>query len=651
MTTPYSVRNALARSGAASRQYILDPGANGTVKVYPFDLAVLELKTAGARTLQPAAQVPVGTSVLACATSIDVLVNGISIGVGSFANFTVVLNADRTHRWSLLSEPALGDISIPLTTSTGLSSMTFTTQARTRLFQLESKFRFFETNFAASSMTGLSRFFLSAGTETFTNSSYRYTGAGIVAYTSPQPLQNPWSTLAIDISSFGGGATNDSVAVGIRKATGANTLHIQYNDVDKSIVLNTQQDAVSSGAVVTRLSATVDGTPKTVYAVFNGRYLSMWTSGSLGNNNPKLWGVLDITTFFDIRTDANLAAFFPYFVFTEDAAKTITASAFRHSIFGSTGVQNPTLVRYSDGTPLLRDNKYYLTGSNAGISVGGNFDYTAMHAAIYSMDRNTGVLVEEGKIFTHRSSAVYSDLVPCLTYDQATSTWTNLHDNIGSADIPSTGDILQLQYNTTKADILSGVVTFEDGTRLGLAAGPTTLANHDPTVNSIYDPNMVWIGSTLYVTYVKNSQAHTIGSSFFHVCVASGPSLDNLTEIAEYTGFDAEGPKPQKIGGNWVFTSCRANDGRFYQWNLLTGALIGTFTADTTNVSSAGSPLEPHTNIIPDMLPDGTTRYLMVNFFVDQMPGGGKWAQGTIIIQVSNTKNTGYEFSLRKYLR
>lgn len=99
MTTAYNIRNALARSGSAKRQFIADPGAGGTVKVYPQDLNVLQIDSTGARTLQAAAQVPVGTQVLACATSSGVTVNGFAISDGGAVEFTVVLNASAANAW------------------------------------------------------------------------------------------------------------------------------------------------------------------------------------------------------------------------------------------------------------------------------------------------------------------------------------------------------------------------------------------------------------------------------------------------------------------------------------------------------------------------------------------------------------------------
>lgn len=105
MTTPYSVRNAIARSGAAKRQFLADPGAGGIVKVYPSDLVVVQFATAGARTLQAAVQVPVGTEVTAMATIAGVTLNGVAIAIGSYAMFKVTLTSASVNQWAIIDDP------------------------------------------------------------------------------------------------------------------------------------------------------------------------------------------------------------------------------------------------------------------------------------------------------------------------------------------------------------------------------------------------------------------------------------------------------------------------------------------------------------------------------------------------------------------
>lgn len=118
--TPYNQHQNLLRADAAGRQFLLDPGSGGTVKVAPNADCVLLMATTGARTLQAAAQLPVGTRLLALATTTGVTVNSYGVGIGEFAEFRVTLTSANANQWTLVNASALaaqlGDqnLSIPL---------------------------------------------------------------------------------------------------------------------------------------------------------------------------------------------------------------------------------------------------------------------------------------------------------------------------------------------------------------------------------------------------------------------------------------------------------------------------------------------------------------------------------------------------------
>lgn len=127
MTTPYSVRNAIERSANAKRQFVLDPGSGGTIKVAHQDLNVVRMDTSGARTLQAATSVAVGTVVLAVSTVLPtytgggasnvtlvngVTVNGIIVQPGSGVHFQVVLDSSTpaVNQWEVVG----GSATLPL---------------------------------------------------------------------------------------------------------------------------------------------------------------------------------------------------------------------------------------------------------------------------------------------------------------------------------------------------------------------------------------------------------------------------------------------------------------------------------------------------------------------------------------------------------
>ena len=100
--TPYNSRQGLFRGADADRQKLKDPGADGTVQVTPNDLSVLEIDTTGARTLEAATGLPVGTSVFVTVTAASVTVNGTSIADGEAAMFMVSRTASAVNEWIIV---------------------------------------------------------------------------------------------------------------------------------------------------------------------------------------------------------------------------------------------------------------------------------------------------------------------------------------------------------------------------------------------------------------------------------------------------------------------------------------------------------------------------------------------------------------------
>jgi len=102
MTTAYNLRNKMYRSGAAGRASRLDPGAGGTIIVTPVDRAVCEMTVAGTRTLEAAANIGLGTSILCLSQTAAIIVAGATsetIGDGEFVEFVVTNDSAGAHQW------------------------------------------------------------------------------------------------------------------------------------------------------------------------------------------------------------------------------------------------------------------------------------------------------------------------------------------------------------------------------------------------------------------------------------------------------------------------------------------------------------------------------------------------------------------------
>lgn len=115
--TPYNYSASVGRALDAGAVDLLDPGAGGTVTVAPKGVGILVIDTTGARTLQAAAGVDVGSRVLAIVTAASVTVNGTAVGDGEYAEFLVTLNASGANQWSIVSTSDVAGLDARLTTA------------------------------------------------------------------------------------------------------------------------------------------------------------------------------------------------------------------------------------------------------------------------------------------------------------------------------------------------------------------------------------------------------------------------------------------------------------------------------------------------------------------------------------------------------
>lgn len=100
MTTAYNIRNKLFRSASAGRNQVADPGVGGDIIVSPTGDAVVVIETTGARSLQDATSVPLGSRIVAMSTIAGAEVQSVTLNAGTFAEFIVILNSSGVHVWS-----------------------------------------------------------------------------------------------------------------------------------------------------------------------------------------------------------------------------------------------------------------------------------------------------------------------------------------------------------------------------------------------------------------------------------------------------------------------------------------------------------------------------------------------------------------------
>lgn len=114
MTTAYNLQRKLDQMRETGTHEIRDPGADGTVQISPFfGEGVLQIDTTGARTLQAAAQVPLGTRVVVFATAGSVTVNTVAVADGEYLEFIRGTDASGDPEWEVFdpttAEQAIDD--------------------------------------------------------------------------------------------------------------------------------------------------------------------------------------------------------------------------------------------------------------------------------------------------------------------------------------------------------------------------------------------------------------------------------------------------------------------------------------------------------------------------------------------------------------
>lgn len=530
-----------------------------------------------------------------------------------------------------------------LSGTTGITSLTFVTAAKKRDHNIESDFVIQEENFAANNNAGsyTQMFNLGSGTIQNVDGKFQFIGAGggttAVAYRMHAPIVCPWFVISADIEAgLATQTTNSSVGVGIVDTGTANAdkYWVEYNEIGNVIKIR----KIINNSVTDVLTATTDGRPSRIYAVWTGKYVSAWTAGSNGNPNAKCWGVADSSSDMDMRVHGSYSTRVPYLVMQPDSGGIVRINRWCHALYGGLGCANHTLIRYKDGTPILIGNKYYFTATIPGMSTNPEANpWVHFHSGIFSIDRDTFEIRETAKLFQKTGTRTYGQHVYAPVYDPTTNTWTLTHSTFGSSDVIS-GQTLK--YNTFKGDLLHGVHILPAATSVGI-----TKTGGGAETRNIYDSNFVWINGTIYFVYV------VVDGADYNICFASGSSLDALTQYAQETSFYAEGPKIAKVADTWIVTSKAWTSGggvtlnNYVAWNLTTGTRIGTFAAD---LAESGIT-KTHTPIWADSRPDGTTRYFMLCHLEDtsltlaDSSAQISWTQGGTLVQIASSTNAGHE--------
>jgi hypothetical protein len=460
------------------------------------------------------------------------------------------------------------------------------------------------------------------------------TGGGALSVTSTPPFfalfqtnkapLAPYASVVVDVKSFIGSANKqDTVYAGLIKDA-SNYVVAWYNNATNRVGI----DAVVRGTVnrLVERDAPPDISARFAFVLNSKEVTALYDTGQQAGptgstwkpavnfpNPPEVTGDPAITPglsqYVDLRDPAVLAQYKYGFGVRGDGG-TIALDGVEAGYWGRAGVRDPHVVTWADGTPYIKDNKLYLTLTNAGLDF-----FATAHWGVYTLDLSNyaspNALEEVGKIFFKRGGKVFGDHAGHIVYDNAAGNFL-----IG---VSTWGDFtyqgVQVNYTRVTGDVLHGVHVLE-AAKLPLPP-PLRNPNIEPSYPSTWDPHFTRIGQRWYVAYVESPSQG--GANWdHHPALARGSARAGLNDLT-LVGRDAplnqtEGMVMQKVGGTW-YVLCVSGDGengagpegrkkyRIYDLNMVH---LGYLNADfTSNI--------PHPMITP--LPvNGSTKWIMVTF-------------------------------------
>ncbi|MFL6123143.1 hypothetical protein [Actinophytocola sp.] len=213
----------------------------------------------------------------------------------------------------------------------------------------------------------------------------------------------------------------------------------------------------------------------------------------------------------------------------------------RAGYFGQAGVRDPHVVQYADGRPVIRDNKLYLTLTNAGLGF-----FQQAHWGVWTLDLTDPTRLEQvAQLFFARDGVVLGDHAGQIVLDGdefvlAMSSW---------GDFNFAG--VHVRYVRTRQNVLSGVHV--------LPTTPLPL----PTDVSSWDPALTRINGRWHVAFVESPAQSP--SFVFHPALARGATLESLSRVgADLTVDQTEGTIIQRIDGAW-YVLASDGDARLYR--------------------------------------------------------------------------------------
>jgi hypothetical protein len=472
----------------------------------------------------------------------------------------------------------------------------------------------------------------------------------------------PYAAVIVDVAAFSGSAVDQkSVYAGLIKDA-SNYVVAWYNhatqkagfDVAVNGTITKLAETSATLAAPMRFAFVLNSKEITALADTGGGAFDGWKPVANYPNVPTTEypdpaTAPGLSQYVDLR-DPNVLAQYKYgFGARGGSGATIVLDGVEAGYWGRAGVRDNHVVTYADGTPYIKDNKLYLTLTNAGLDF-----FSTAHWGVYTLDlsdyTSPTALKEVGKLFVERECKVMGDHAGHIVYDDAAggfligvSTW---------GDFTYKG--VQVNYTRASSEVLSGVHVLK-AQELAL---PTALSPVPDTLGN-WDPHFTRIGREWYVAFVESPIQGDPPGWDHHPALAKGPTIENLTLVdAKEELNQTEGMVIQKVGGKW-YVLCSSGRGEItfegvppasYRVYDLKMKLVGTLNAPyVTNI--------PHPMItpLPDLPGPGDTKWIMLTFnetffYIDPGPanvGLGYGTHGNFVVMDGPTWEDHYEFEPR----
>jgi hypothetical protein len=301
----------------------------------------------------------------------------------------------------------------------------------------------------------------------------------------------------------------------------------------------------------------------------------------------------------DLRKPAALAEYRNAFG-ARASSGTVRLGGVQAGYFGQTGVRDPHVVTYADGSPYIKYGKVFLTMSNGGLAF-----FETGHWAVWTLDLRTHHLESVGKMFFRRdgSESLQGDHAGHLVRDEENDRWVVATSTWGDF----AGDRVDVHYATVplSTDLLHGVHVLETQLlKLPVDGLPTAAVGQ-------WDPHLVRIDDRWYVGFVNAREFFD-----FYPALACGEPGGDFTDLSlvgcDPSKSETEGVILQHVDGRWFVLASNGDNSpdelrNQYPVYDLTMAQVGTLNAPhPSNI--------PWPMLFPTPASRDRTRWMMVTF-------------------------------------